>query len=79
MTSPVAYQRHDEFGVITIDNPPVNALGQAVRQGLMEAVSQGNDDPQVQVLVLHARGRTFIAGPTSESSANRPKRPSCRR
>ncbi|MCE8019130.1 enoyl-CoA hydratase/isomerase family protein [Halomonas sp. MCCC 1A11036] len=75
MTSPVAYQRHDEIGVITIDNPPVNALGQAVRQGLMEAVSQGNDDPQVKVLVLVARGRTFIAGADIREFGKPPQAP----
>ncbi|MCE8015194.1 enoyl-CoA hydratase/isomerase family protein [Halomonas sp. MCCC 1A17488] len=75
MTSPVTYQRHDEIGVIIIDNPPVNALGQAVRQGVMEAVSQGNDDPQAQVLVLLARGRTFIAGADIREFGKPPQAP----
>lgn len=62
MTTPVTYQRHDDIGVITIDNPPVNALGQAVRQGLVEAVTLGIEDSQARALLLVAKGRTFIAG-----------------
>ncbi len=45
-----------------INNPPVNALSHAVRSGLMAAFDQAVADPQVQVLVVLAAGRTFIAG-----------------
>ncbi|SDK87879.1 3-hydroxyacyl-CoA dehydrogenase [Franzmannia pantelleriensis] len=62
MTTPVTYQRHDDVGVISIDNPPVNALGQAVRQGLVDAVTRGNEDDQARALLVVAKGRTFIAG-----------------
>ncbi|MCB8889788.1 enoyl-CoA hydratase/isomerase family protein [Vreelandella malpeensis] len=58
----VSYQRHNAIGVIEIDNPPVNALGHCVRSGLIEALEEGIADPQTQVLVLVANGRTFIAG-----------------
>ncbi|MFQ3787344.1 enoyl-CoA hydratase/isomerase family protein [Halomonas sp. A29] len=75
MTSPVTYQRHDDIGVIVIDNPPVNALGQAVRQGLIEAVNQGNEDPQARVLVLVARGSTFIAGADIREFGKPPQAP----
>ena len=37
-TSLVSLARQDGIAVITIDNPPVNALSQAVRQGLLDAV-----------------------------------------
>ncbi|MBA2777469.1 enoyl-CoA hydratase/isomerase family protein [Billgrantia kenyensis] len=75
MTSPVSYQRHGNIGVITIDNPPVNALGQAVRQGLMDAVALGNEDSEAQVLVLNARGRTFIAGADIREFGKPPQTP----
>ncbi|MDX5379593.1 MAG: enoyl-CoA hydratase/isomerase family protein [Halomonas sp.] len=75
MTSPVTYQCQDGIGVITIDNPPVNALGQAVRQGLMDTVVQGNGDPEAQVLVLVARGRTFIAGADIREFGKPPQAP----
>ncbi|MCE8001971.1 enoyl-CoA hydratase/isomerase family protein [Billgrantia ethanolica] len=75
MTTPVSYQRHDDIGVITIDNPPVNALGQAVRQGLMVAVARGNEDSEARVLVLLARGRTFIAGADIREFGKPPQAP----
>ncbi|MFI0471385.1 enoyl-CoA hydratase/isomerase family protein [Halomonas sp. HMF6819] len=58
----VSYQRQGDIGVIEIDNPPVNALGHAVRSGLIAALEEGIADPQTQALVLLAKGRTFIAG-----------------
>ncbi|RDB43376.1 enoyl-CoA hydratase/isomerase family protein [Halomonas sp. DQ26W] len=75
MTTPVTYQRHDDIGVIVIDNPPVNALGQAVRQGLVEAIAQGNEDPEARVLVLVTRGRTFIAGADIREFGKPPQAP----
>ncbi|WP_104204141.1 enoyl-CoA hydratase/isomerase family protein [Billgrantia saliphila] len=75
MTSPVSYHRHGDIGVIAIDNPPVNALGQAVRQGLVKAVAQGNEDTEARVLVLVARGRTFIAGADIREFGKPPQTP----
>lgn len=48
--------------IIAIDNPPVNALGHAVRDGLVEALTRAEADPAVKVIVLACRGRTFSAG-----------------
>ncbi|APX93191.1 3-hydroxyacyl-CoA dehydrogenase [Halomonas sp. 1513] len=75
MTTPVTYQRHDDIGVISIDNPPVNALGQAVRQGLVEALASGNEDDQVRALLLVAKGRTFIAGADIREFGKPPQAP----
>ena len=61
MASPVNYTLTDEIGVITVDNPPVNALSHAVRQGLMDALDQADEDGSRAVLIICA-GRTFIAG-----------------
>lgn len=60
--SVVSITREGEVAVVTIDNPPVNALSQAVRQGLWDAVSSLDADPQVRAVVLVCAGRTFIAG-----------------
>jgi 3-hydroxyacyl-CoA dehydrogenase len=49
-------------GVITIDNPPVNALGPGVRDGIVEALVQGEADPNVKAMVIIGAGRSFIAG-----------------
>ena len=61
MTVPVSYAITDGIGVISVDNPPVNALSQAVRQGLMDAVQNAQDD-DAEALVIVCAGRTFIAG-----------------
>jgi 3-hydroxyacyl-CoA dehydrogenase len=49
-------------GVLTIDSPPVNALGINVRRGLDEGFRRFTDDPAVQAIVLICGGRTFFAG-----------------
>ena len=51
-----------DIGFIRSDNPPVNALGQAVRAGIIEALAALNAEPAVKAIVLHCEGRTFFAG-----------------
>jgi 3-hydroxyacyl-CoA dehydrogenase len=58
----VKVERHDVVAIVTIDNPPVNALSAAVRQGISAAIKTAGSDPQVQAIVLTCAGRTFIAG-----------------
>jgi len=48
--------------VVTIDNPPVNALGAAVRGGLLAAIEQADTDDAVAAVLLVGAGRAFIAG-----------------
>ena len=60
--TPVTYRREGDIAFIEIDNPPVNALSAAVRQGLAEAVARLADDPDARIAVLSCAGRTFIAG-----------------
>ncbi len=48
--------------IVTADNPPVNALSEAVRKGLFDAISQAESDPAVRAVVIIAKGRTFFAG-----------------
>ena len=62
MPEPVAYLRAGRCGVITVDHPPVNALGQAVRQGLLRALAEGLADAGAEILVVVAAGKTFMAG-----------------
>jgi 3-hydroxyacyl-CoA dehydrogenase len=58
----VRFEVEDGVGVITVDNPPVNALGPGVREGIVAAVEQGVADPNVKAMVLIGAGRSFIAG-----------------
>ncbi len=60
--NPVRYDREGEIAVIEIDNPPVNALSAAVRQGLSEAMARFDADADARIAVLCCAGRTFIAG-----------------
>ena len=48
--------------MITVDYPPVNALGPGVSDGIVAAVDQGEADPAVRAMVLIGAGRSFIAG-----------------
>ena len=60
--SVVQYKNVDTIAIITVDNPPVNVLSQAVRQELLAAVTAGVADETIQAMVLICAGRTFIAG-----------------
>jgi 3-hydroxyacyl-CoA dehydrogenase len=62
MDSPVSLSRKDGIGFIIIDNPPVNAMSQAVRQGLAECISAAVADNGIRAVVLACNGKTFIAG-----------------
>ncbi|MBM3558663.1 MAG: 3-hydroxyacyl-CoA dehydrogenase [Alphaproteobacteria bacterium] len=62
MPEAVGYAVADGIAVLTIDNPPVNALGHAVREGLLAEVERAAADPAVAGLVLIGAGRTFPAG-----------------
>ncbi len=59
---PVRLEVKDGIALVTIDNPPVNATSQAVRAGLLEAISQVQGDRDVEAAVVVAEGRTFVAG-----------------
>ena len=58
----VTIAREGSVAVVTVDNPPVNALSQALRQALVEAVAELDADAAVTAVVLICAGRTFIAG-----------------
>ena len=48
--------------LVTINNPPVNALGAAVRQGLVAAMEQADASDAVKAVVIVGAGKAFIAG-----------------
>ncbi len=62
MTSPIRTERHDNVLVVISDNPPVNALGQAVRAGLKDAIEEAMSDDAIEAVVIRCDGRTFFAG-----------------
>lgn len=58
----VRLERMGDVGLILVDHPPVNALSQAVRKGLIAALARILADPSLHAAVLACEGRTFIAG-----------------
>ena len=68
----VRFENEDGIGVITIDNPPVNALSPGVPEGIIENIERGNVDPAIRAMVLIGAGRSFIAGADIRTFGNRP-------
>ena len=62
MSDLVTLSKSRTVAIIEINNPPVNALGQAVRKCLLDAVKQAEADPEVTAIVIIGAGRTFPAG-----------------
>src|SRR5688500_18316996 len=61
-TSPISTKRHGDVLIVTSNNPPVNALGHAVRQGLVAAIEEAEADEAVKAVVIACEGQTFFAG-----------------
>ncbi|MBH04094.1 MAG: 3-hydroxyacyl-CoA dehydrogenase [Xanthomonadales bacterium] len=76
MSDVVTYRLEADIGVIAIDNPPVNALGHAVREGLLAALDQGLADSKARALVIIGAGRTFPAGADIKEFGQTPRSPS---
>ena len=62
MSDLVKYTRDGEILIVTIDNPPVNALSPGVPQGIAAGIDQADSDDSVKAVVVIGAGRTFIAG-----------------
>src|SRR5580700_2698410 len=62
MSQPVTLSARDGIAVITLDNPPVNALSPGVPEGILAALDTAERDGSVRSIVVIGGGRTFIAG-----------------
>src|SRR5271168_5416723 len=62
MSDLVQFTKENGIAVITINNPPVNALSPGVPEGISEAIERINNDPEIKAAVLIGGGRTFVAG-----------------
>lgn len=62
MDQPVTFHREGRIGLVTIDNPPVNAISLGVTQGLIAALQAFENAPDLDALVLQCAGRTWVAG-----------------
>ena len=75
MTDRVDFDIDQGIAVITINNPPVNALSHAVREGIYKGVKKALDDDSVVGMVIFCEGRTFIAGADINEFGSAPKEP----
>ncbi|MEZ0497758.1 3-hydroxyacyl-CoA dehydrogenase NAD-binding domain-containing protein [Sphingomonas sp. IW22] len=62
MNAPISTVREGDVLVVTSNNPPVNALGAAVRQGLDAALTEAAGDDGIKAVVIICEGQTFFAG-----------------
>ncbi len=56
------YQVHGDVAVITLDNPPVNGLGLATRQGITDGLARAEADAAVKAVVITGAGKAFSGG-----------------
>jgi len=61
MTEAIVYEKIGDIAVLAANNPPVNALGLAVRQGLVDGIERAEKEGAKAVLI-YGEGRTFFAG-----------------
>jgi 3-hydroxyacyl-CoA dehydrogenase len=76
ITQSVDLSTRGRVAVLTVDNPPVNALSQHVRKGLHDGIKQATADGAVQAIVIACSGRTFIAGADITEFGKPPAEPS---
>lgn len=76
ITDMVDLETRDGVAVVTVDNPPVNALSEGVRTGLFEAVTEAEVDTAIKAILIICKGRTYIAGADIREFGMAPKGPS---
>jgi 3-hydroxyacyl-CoA dehydrogenase len=62
MSDLVQFTKNNDIAIITINNPPVNALSPGVPEGILEAIETIDKDDSISAAVLIGGGRTFVAG-----------------
>lgn len=58
----VEYRLNSDIAVLTLANPPVNALSAALRRAISDELARANADPAVRAIIIVGGGDTFIAG-----------------
>ncbi|HET9995701.1 MAG TPA: 3-hydroxyacyl-CoA dehydrogenase NAD-binding domain-containing protein [Candidatus Acidoferrum sp.] len=62
MSDLVQFTKSGNIGIITINNPPVNALSPGVPEGIAEVIDQLEKDASLKAAVMIGDGNTFVAG-----------------
>jgi 3-hydroxyacyl-CoA dehydrogenase len=76
MTGSIRYTAHDDVAVLTLDNPPVNALGQALRAAIVEGIGRAEADAAIKGIVLIGSPKLFSAGADITEFGKPPAQPS---
>jgi 3-hydroxyacyl-CoA dehydrogenase len=74
-TSPITTRKHGDVLIVLSNNPPVNALSTAVRQGLVDAIAEAEADDSVNAVVIACEGQTFFAGADITEFGKPPQQP----
>jgi 3-hydroxyacyl-CoA dehydrogenase len=74
-TSPISTHKHGDVLIVLSNNPPVNALSTAVRQGLVDAIAEAEADDGVNAVVIACEGQTFFAGADITEFGKPPQQP----
>ena len=75
LTDMVNYTVEDGVAVLTVNNPPVNALSHGVRLGLVKGVEKALEEQSASAIVIYCEGNTFIAGADITEFASGPEDP----
>lgn len=78
MSDPVTYELDDAIAVITIENPPVNAIGHAVRVGLVAALDRFKAEPAARAALILGAGKLFVGGADISEFGRTPRDPKLR-
>ena len=74
MTDAIAYERQGDIALLKAQNPPVNALGLAVRQGLIDGVVRAENEG-ARAIVIYGDGATYFAGADIREFGKPPQEP----
>lgn len=74
MTDAIGYERDGDIAILKAQNPPVNALGHAVRVGLVEGIERAEQEGAKAVLI-YGDDRTYFAGADIREFGQKPKEP----
>lgn len=62
MSDKISYSCHGNIAILTVQNPPVNALSQPVRQGLWDGMDRAESEQGIRAIMIVGEGRAFFAG-----------------
>ncbi|MCB1341162.1 MAG: enoyl-CoA hydratase/isomerase family protein [Pseudooceanicola sp.] len=75
MPDVIGYERIGDIAVLAANNPPVNALGLAVREGLVRGIERAEADAGVRAVLIYGEGATYFAGADIREFGKTPQQP----